>query len=49
MEHSSVSQENKEKLRQEHSKLNPLILKQEMAKRLKKVYDIQQRFGNKRD
>jgi len=49
MEHSSVSQENKEKLRQEHSKLNPIILKQEMAKRLKKVYDIQQRFGNKRD
>ena len=28
---------------------NPLILKKEMEKRLKKVYDIQRRFGNKRD
>jgi hypothetical protein len=49
LEHKSVSREIKEKLQQEHAKLNPLILKQEMEKRLKKVYDIQRQFGNKRD
>jgi len=49
LEHESVTEEVKEKLRREHKKLNPLILKNEMAKRLKKVYDIQRRFGNKRD
>jgi hypothetical protein len=49
LEHPSVSKEIKEKLRQEHLKLNPLVLKNEMAKRLKKVYDIQRQFGNKRD
>jgi hypothetical protein len=45
LEHSNVSKENKEKLRREHYKLNPLILKKEMEKRLNKVYTIQQRFG----
>ena len=49
LEHKEVSEEVKEKLRQEHSKLNPLVLKNEMEKRLKKVYDIQRQFGNKRD
>lgn len=49
LEHKDVSEENKEKLRREHLKLNPLLLKQEMAKRLKKVYDIQHRLGNQRD
>ena len=49
LEHPSVSKEIKERLRQEHLKLNPLVLKNEMAKRLKKVYDIQRQFGNKRD
>ena len=49
LEHNSVSREIKEKLKQEHEKLNPLFLKNEMAKRLKKVYDIQRQFGNKRD
>jgi hypothetical protein len=49
LEHKNVSDEVKEKLRQEHSKLNPLFLKREMEKRLKKVYDIQRQFGNKRD
>lgn len=48
LEHSSVSEENKKKLILEHEKLNPLILKKEMEKRLKKVYDIQRQFGNKR-
>jgi hypothetical protein len=49
LEHQDVAESTKEKLRQEHTTLNPLLLKREMAKRLKKVYDIQQRFGNKRD
>ena len=37
MEHKEVTEDVKAKLRQEHLKLNPLVLKQEMAKRLKKV------------
>jgi hypothetical protein len=45
LEHPAVSEADKKKLRQEHDRLNPLILKKEMEKRLKKVYDIQQRFG----
>jgi hypothetical protein len=49
LEHEKVSEENKARLRLEHSKLNPLLLKQEMAKRLKKVYDIERQYGNKRD
>jgi len=49
LEHKDVTEEVKEKLRAEHLKLNPLILKNEMEKRLKKVYDIQRQFGNKRD
>lgn len=49
LEHNSVSEKNKKKLQDEHEKLNPLILKKEMEKRLKKVYDIQRQFGNKRD
>lgn len=46
LEHKDVTKDVKEKLRAEHLKLNPLILKREMEKRLKKVYDIQRRFGN---
>jgi hypothetical protein len=45
LEHKEVTEDVKEKLRQEHSKLNPLVLKREMEKRLKKVYDAQRRFG----
>ena len=47
-EHSDVSEDNKETIRIEHEKLNPLILKEEMEKRLKKVYDIQRQFDNPR-
>jgi hypothetical protein len=49
LEHKSVSKDVKDKLKAEHSSLNPLILKKEMEKRLKKVYDIQRQYGNKRD
>jgi hypothetical protein len=45
LDHPSVSKADKEKLRAEHERLNPLILKKEMEKRLKNVYDIQHRFG----
>lgn len=45
VEHSDVSTTDKEKIQAEHKKLNPLVLKKEMEKRLKKVYDTQQRFG----
>lgn len=48
LEHSGVSEENREKLRIEHEKLNPLTLKEEMEKRLKKVYDIQRQSGTLR-
>lgn len=45
MEHPAVSTADREKLKREHSKLNPAMLKKEMEKRLKRVYDIQQQFG----
>lgn len=46
--HSAMSAEVKEKLRMEHAKLNPLILKKEIEKRLRIVYDTQHRYGNRR-
>lgn len=49
LEHKNVTPEIKKRLQEAHNKLNPLLLKKEMAKRLKKVYDIEQRFGNKRN
>lgn len=49
LEHKAVTEDVKKKLILEHEKLNPKILKKEMEKRLKKVYDIQRQFGNKRD
>ena len=46
--HPEVTEEVKQKLRQEHALLNPKILKEKMAKKLKEVYDIQRLYGNKR-
>ena len=46
LEHEEVLEEVKTKLKEEHSKLNPLILKQEIDRRLKTLYDVQRRFGN---
>lgn len=46
LEHSAIDLEIKEKLRIEHAKLNPLILKREIEKRIRKVYDIQKRYGH---
>lgn len=46
LEHSAVDSQIKEKLRHEHAKLNPLVLKREIEKRIRKVYDIQKRHGH---
>jgi len=46
LEHPEVSAENKTALEKQHATLNPLILKNEVDKRLKKLYDIQRRFGS---
>lgn len=46
LEHSEVLLEVKIKLTAEHEKLNPLLLKQEIDRRLRKLYDTQKRFGN---
>jgi len=48
LEHPAVSGEAKEKLRSEHAKLNPWILKKEIDKRLRNVYDTQYRYGRLR-
>lgn len=46
LEHQEVPEEVKSRLRVEHEKLNPLILKQEIDRRLKTLYAVQRRFGN---
>ena len=45
LDHPAMDETVKAKLRAEHEKLNPLILKREMEARLKVVYDIQKRYG----
>lgn len=46
LEHEAVLPEVKQRLIQEHNTLNPLLLKQEIDRRLRNVYDTQKRFGN---
>ena len=46
LEHKAVSEEVKIKLKTEHAKLNPLVLKQEIDRRLKTLYAVQKRYGN---
>ena len=46
LEHKDTLEEVKAKLKAEHEKLNPLILKQEIDRRLRKLYDTQKRYGN---
>ncbi|PIU07606.1 MAG: hypothetical protein COT31_04085 [Candidatus Moranbacteria bacterium CG08_land_8_20_14_0_20_34_16] len=46
LEHAGVSEEDKVKLKNAHELLNPLTLKNEIDKRLKRLYDIQRSFGN---
>ena len=45
LEHPDVSEEAKQKLRQEHQTLNPLLLKREIEKRITNLYDTQKRHG----
>ncbi len=47
LEHESISESAKKRLKAEHAKLNPLVLKREMDRRLKIVYDTQRRYGNR--
>jgi len=51
LEHSTVTDTIKERLRKEHALLNPLTMKREVEKRLRAVYDVQKRYGmqNSRD
>jgi hypothetical protein len=44
--HPDIPKETKEKLRKEHEKLNPLILKREMEKLQTKIFDTQKRYGS---
>jgi hypothetical protein len=46
LEHEKVLEEVKRKLRAEHKLLNPLLLKQEIDRRLRKLYDTQKQFGS---
>lgn len=46
--HPAISEQTKEKLRMEHAKLNPLVMKKEIERRLIVVYDTQHRYGNPR-
>ncbi len=46
LEHQAVERKVKERLKHQHQLLNPLVLKREIDKRLRKVYDTQKRYGN---
>jgi hypothetical protein len=45
LEHSAIDESIKERLRAEHATLNPMVLKREIERRLKAVYDTQKRYG----
>lgn len=45
LDHQAVATLIKKKLQKEHAKFNPLILKQEIDRRLQAVYDTQKRHG----
>lgn len=47
--HKDVGEEIKEKLRQSHALLNPRILRNEIARRVSRLYAVQKRFGNQRN
>ena len=46
LEHGEISPEIKKKLKQEHARLNPLILKQEVDKLIQEVLKTQKYYGN---
>ncbi len=45
MARDDVSEEAKFKLRAEHEKLNPLVLKREVDRRLKALFDVRKRYA----
>mgnify|MGYP001596706021 CR=1 FL=1 len=45
---SDISDEVTQRLREEHERLNPLILKREIDRRLKRMFDVQKRCGEQR-
>ena len=45
MENEHISAEVKEKLRKEHAKLNPLVMKREIDRLKKVLYDTQRKYG----
>ena len=47
--HKDVKEDVKEKLLQAHAKLNPRVLRNEIARRVSKLYDVQKRFGNQKN
>jgi len=46
LEHPKVPQDVKVNLKGQHDRLNPLLLKQEIDRRLKTLYAVQRRFGD---
>ncbi len=44
--YDSIDQKIKDRLREEHEKLNPLLLKREIDKLITKIFKIQKRYGN---
>ena len=49
LEHPAVDETVKEQLRKEHAPLNPLLMRREIEKRLRAVYDIQKQCGNSKN
>ena len=47
LENEHIMPEIKEKLRQEHAKLNPLVMKKEIDRLRKVLYDVQRKHGNR--
>lgn len=47
--HPAVCGADKEKLTAEHETLNPLTMKNEIERRVRKLYDVQKRYGKTRD
>jgi len=48
LEHPAVPDTVKTRLREEHTRLNPLVLKREIERQIAKVYAVQKRYGNRR-
>ena len=43
-----IPEETKEMLRQEHAKLNPLIMKKEIERLRSILYDVQKKYGSQK-